>query len=83
MREDNQVGKCPICHSDNINYDSIQLESDMTYYPYTCEDCGTQGEEWYKIEFVGHNIDNMEVEYVDLNKIRKEKKISVKKDYIR
>lgn len=52
----NIQGQCPHCTSDNLNYDSIQVEKDVCYYPFTCEECGQEGSEWYEMSFIGHNI---------------------------
>lgn len=52
----NEQGLCPICNSENLSYDTIELIDDMLYYPWKCEDCSAQGEEWYKLNFSGHNI---------------------------
>ena len=43
---------------DNLEYGTLELEGYMAYYPYTCKDCGQQGEEWYYMRFDGHNIYN-------------------------
>lgn len=52
----NEQGLCPKCKSGNLNYGVAEFEGDMLYYPYTCDDCGQQGEEWYSLEFSGHNV---------------------------
>lgn len=52
----NEQGFCPRCNSGNLDYGAVRLEGEMCYFPYTCEDCGQQGEEWYSMEFSGHNI---------------------------
>ena len=62
----NEMGKCPRCKGMNLDYGVVQHEESMCYYPYTCEDCGLQGEEWYNMDFAGHNIitengDNIEL----------------------
>lgn len=83
MNKDNQQGYCPICHCEELEYESIQLEGDLAYYPYICPNCHSRGEEWYRMDFNGHNIeaeiggDIVEVEYVDLEKARKERDIKV------
>lgn len=51
-----EEGVCPVCGETQLEYDTIQLEDDMIYYPWTCEHCGTSGEEWYKLSFAGHNV---------------------------
>lgn len=62
----NEQGFCPRCKSGNLNYEAIRLENDMCYFPYICNDCGQQGEEWYRLEFAGHNIITEEGENIEL-----------------
>lgn len=62
----NEQSLCPRCKSEHLDYGSMMLENDMCYFPYICKDCGQQGEEWYRLEFAGHNIitengDNIEL----------------------
>ena len=65
MKYINEEGRCPKCKGMNLDYGTIEIESGMCYYPYTCEDCGQQGEEWYRMEFAGHNVLDGE-EWVEL-----------------
>jgi len=54
----NEAGKCPCCGSDDLDYEGMEPEdNNMVYYPWTCNDCGATGEEWYTLEFSGHEID--------------------------
>ena len=63
----NEQGFCPKCHSYNLDYQAMQVEDDMMcYYPYKCEDCGMQGEEWYRLEFQGHNVYDEEGNIIEL-----------------
>lgn len=52
----NTVNVCPFCNGENLEYGCIQLEGEMMYYPWKCEDCSHEGEEWYDVIFAGHNI---------------------------
>lgn len=48
---------CPICGCKELEYDSVQLNGDMLYYPWTCcANAEHTGEEWYNLIFAGHNI---------------------------
>lgn len=50
-------GVCPMCNSTNLDYGALEFETDMlSYYPWRCNDCHTQGEEWYVMSFSGHNL---------------------------
>lgn len=44
---------CPKCGSENLEYDGLEVADDQLYcyYPFTCEDCGETGEEWYEMEY--------------------------------
>lgn len=53
----NEQGKCPYCNHEDLEYGAAEFEGDMLYYPWTCEHCGRTGEEWYDLNFVGHNDD--------------------------
>lgn len=51
-KNSNKRGVCLHCGSEDIDYDAIEFEGDYAYYPYKCNKCGFEGEEWYKLEFV-------------------------------
>lgn len=50
----NEQGCCP------------KYEDSMCCYPYKCEDCGQEGEEWYRLEFVGHNVITEDGDIIEL-----------------
>ena len=62
----NEQGICPRCKGWNLNYMSQETADDQIYYYYECEDCGQKGEEWYKLEFVGHNVIKEDGEVIEL-----------------
>ncbi len=63
----NEQGCCPKCHGLNLDYGAIEYQDDgMCYYPYKCKDCGQQGEEWYRLEFQGHNVYDENGEMIEL-----------------
>lgn len=64
----NKQGQCPICNGYNLNYEQMELEGDIICYPWKCEDCSAKGEEWYSLNFIGHNVldeDGMSIEIQD------------------
>lgn len=52
----NDVGTCPRCDGANLDYDAVRFEGDMCYFPWHCKECGQDGEEWYEMTFMGHNV---------------------------
>lgn len=47
---------CPVCDSQELDYGSIELNGNHAYYPWTCENCGSTGQEWYSMNFNGQNV---------------------------
>lgn len=52
----NEMGHCPYCYSNYLDYGSVEFEDNMCYFPWQCYGCGRTGEEWYSMEFAGHNV---------------------------
>lgn len=52
----NKLGHCPFCDSTDLEYGTIQLEHTMCWYEWSCNKCDNTGEEWYTVEFAGHNV---------------------------
>ncbi len=79
MRIINEMGICPICHSHVLEYGAIEMEDDgMFYYPWICDDCKSEGAEWYRSDFAGHNLITEDDEY-ELDQISKEDIIKIQK----
>lgn len=54
----NEQGRCPYCNEYTLEYGAIEADdADMIHYPWICENCKRTGEEWYEINFIGHNDD--------------------------
>lgn len=51
-----EQGTCPYCNGNNIDYNAADFTDDMVCYPAHCNDCGRDFEEWYKLNFAGHNV---------------------------
>lgn len=45
-------GECPQCHSDDLEYGSIDFEDDCVGYKYKCNQCGDTGIEWYETTYL-------------------------------
>lgn len=52
----NRQGECPKCHGYNLDYEPIDFSDNSVFFRYKCGDCGQEGEEWYSLEFQGHNV---------------------------
>lgn len=62
----NKQGVCPKCQGYNLDYQPIEFTDTMCYYHYKCDDCGQEGEEWYNMEFAGHNIYTEDGDVIEL-----------------
>ena len=63
----NKQGQCPYCNSNSITYSSMELEDNMVYYPCTCDNCKRYFEEWYELNFTGHNVGSNGQHIIDDN----------------
>lgn len=64
----NKVGVCPFCNHDGVlDYDCVNNEGEMCYYKWTCTNCKHEGEEWYRLEFIGHNVIDENGDNVEIN----------------
>ena len=55
MSKKHEAGICPLCGSDNISYEEIEIDGgDGVFYPATCDDCGATFKECYNLEFDEH-----------------------------
>jgi len=45
-------GTCASCMSKEISYDYFELDGEQGYFPYMCLNCGNNGKEWYKLEYI-------------------------------
>lgn len=71
----NACGKCPFCDEFTLEYGSLDILDDMIYYPWTCTKCGHKGEEWYSIEFAGHNVLDENDDWIELQEDMIEKEV--------
>lgn len=45
-----EAGKCR-CGSEDLEYGSMKIQDEMVFYPFTCNECGADGKEWYHLEY--------------------------------
>ena len=62
----NEQDRCPKCGSYDLDYQAIKYGDGMCYYPYKCKKCGQEGEEWYSMEFAGHNVITEDGDIIEL-----------------
>ena len=55
-----EEGQCPKCGNYNLDYGTVKVSDNAIYYPWTCEDCGATGKEWYDLEFSEQELDDEE-----------------------
>lgn len=48
----NIQGQCPCCGGNDLDYGVAEFTDDCIYYPWTCEDCGATGTEFYSLNFI-------------------------------
>ena len=63
----NKQRTCPFCGEEELYYIEVHFEGKMCCFPWKCLECGHKGEEWYFMEFLGHNVidengNNVEIE---------------------
>ena len=48
--ESENIGICPKCHSDNLEYPGERVFSGEQFYmDFSCNSCGAKGKEWYRV----------------------------------
>ena len=57
--EKQKTGVCPVCGSEDISYESMELGimGDSIYYPATCNHCHAKFKEHYTLEFAGQEVE--------------------------
>lgn len=66
----NNIGVCPFCNEvGNLDYECFEMaDNEMGYYKWFCPNCKHEGEEWYILEFIGHNVIDEEGNNVEIEK---------------
>ena len=57
LKLDSEVGICPRCGEEDLEFESSEEDDDCMYHSYTCQVCGFKGSEIYSLIFVGHRAD--------------------------
>lgn len=62
----NVSGTCPFCGESNLEYEAVRFDGDICYYPWKCINCNHEGEEYYSLEFIGHNVYDEEGSLIEI-----------------
>jgi len=46
-------GQCPKCKSEDIDYGTLEVEGESVVYPFSCNNCEFEGQEYYNLVFDG------------------------------
>jgi len=52
-------GQCPQCESYELTYGGF-VNAEASYYPFVCRDCGCRGKEYYSVDFLRMESDDVE-----------------------
>lgn len=47
-----EAGICSACGSEDVIYERSGLEADEVYYELLCNNCGANGQEWYRLRYI-------------------------------
>jgi len=56
-KQDNKEGQCPNCKSLNVDYTYTDSDEDSMVRSFTCNDCGCQAHEQFRMKYVETIID--------------------------
>lgn len=45
-------GYCPVCGSGDLEWGSTEILGKGLGYEFTCNDCGSEGTEWYELTYI-------------------------------
>lgn len=45
-------GYCPVCGSEDLEWGSTEISGTDLGYEFTCNDCGSEGTEWYELTYI-------------------------------
>lgn len=51
-----RAGFCPVCGSEDLNYEDQEFYGDLFLYEWNCPNCEAFGIENYKLTFIGHTV---------------------------
>ena len=70
----NQEGECPLCQSENLDFNGNEIDDLCVNNRWDCKNCGASGIESYDMEFVGHfNVQDKNGKEFEINKQKEEK----------
>jgi uncharacterized OB-fold protein len=45
-------GHCPMCGSEDLEMVDAKIYGTELEYEFTCDDCGSEGTEWYELKYI-------------------------------
>ena len=67
-KEESEANRCPVCGSDDMEYDSSEIDDGIVNFPWSCNKCKAQGREIGAISFDGHYVDYLPPNYKNKKK---------------
>ena len=55
MANKQQEGICPVCGNDDLDYYGYEVDGTISL-SVECDDCHSQGYEWYSLNFIEHEV---------------------------
>lgn len=55
--ENSEAGVCPVCQSRDLDYDALEVLDEAVKYPFSCNNCTAEGNEYASLEFNGFEMD--------------------------
>lgn len=55
---------CPKCGSSNVEYDTYEMEDDYIFQKITCNECGCEFTDCYRMVYDGYNLFENGVEHI-------------------
>ena len=54
MKLSDELGVCPFCQNESLDYGSLELEDNSIYFPVICDNCGEHFKEYHNLVFNGN-----------------------------
>lgn len=55
--DERKQGLCPNCNSIELDYQSVEWGDNYVYYPFTCQKCNAECQEFYDLVYSGTELE--------------------------